>query len=307
MVNTPEFPTPITHYYTTSKFMNGFMYNGYLTAEINSHNSFNNISDTKDNVFIVCDIFYPARKENWMELLKDLADRFQKSTWIFWHFHSIYKNDYLLSGVDFPFKKYIFTGEYYRNITDEVKSHWGGLIEWYMSHPNYVKLPFSANINPNDIDAYITKRLDIYDCGYVGARYKEDWTNKLANKYKCFVHYYWPPLDEDQRIEKGFLSSKISLGFNSDSNSRLGLPTERVFEGLALGCVVVSDCLVAEEATDGIVKFVNNYDELDSFIDRCLSDNQEVKNRQELGINYAKQKGTYYHVAKEFISKIESF
>lgn len=305
MVNTPEFPTPITHYYTTSKFMNGFAYNGYSTAEINSHNSFYNISDSQDNIFVVCDIFYPSRKENWMDLLNQLAKKFEQSTWIFWHFHSIYKNDYLSAGIEFPFKKYIFTGEYYRNITDDVRSHWGGLIDWYTSHENYVNLPFSADINPNDIDSFFLKRKDIYDCGYVGARYKEQWTNQLANKYNCFIHYYWPSLDEQQRIDKGFLSSKISLGFNSDSNAKLGLPTERVFEGLAFGCVVVSDCKVAEEATDGIVKFVDSYDELDDFVTRCLGDPVFIQEKQKLGVDYAKEKGTYFHVAKNFIKKIE--
>lgn len=305
MVNVPEFPTPPTHYYTTTKFMNGFAYNGYRTVELSNLESFNNISDSSDNVFIMCDIFYPGRKDNWMDILQKLANSFQQSTWIFWHFHWIYKNHYLECSVDFPFKKFIFTGEHYRNITDDVRAHWGGLIDWYTSHDNYVDLPFSADINPNDIDSFFLKRKDIYDCGYVGARYKEQWTNQLANKHNCFVHYYWPPLDEQQRIDKGFLSSKISLGFNSDSNAKLGLPTERVFEGLAFGCVVVSDCKVAEEATDGIVKFVNSYDELDNFVDMCLNNPKFVENRQSLGMQYAKEKGTYFHVAKNFIRKIE--
>lgn len=305
MVNTPEFPTPPTHYYTTNKFINGFAYNGCGTGELSTLEAINNLSDSEDNIFIMCDIFYPGRKENWMEILESLGNKFQKSTWIFWHFHWIYKNHYLDSSVNFPFKKFIFTGEYYRNITDDVRAHWGGLIDWYTSHENYVELPFSADVNPNEVDTFISRRKDFYDCGYVGARYKEQWTNQLANKYNCFVHYYWPSLDEDQRIDKGFLSSKISLGFNSDSNARLGLPTERVFEGLAFGCVVVSDCKVAEEATDGIVKFIENYDQLEEFVSQCLSDNVFAQDKQLMGIKYAKEKGTYYHVAKKFISKIE--
>ena len=45
MVNAPTYPTPVTHYYTTTKFMNGFKYNGHLTAEINDINLFNLIQN----------------------------------------------------------------------------------------------------------------------------------------------------------------------------------------------------------------------------------------------------------------------
>ena len=305
MVNAPTYPTPVTHYYTTTKFMNGFKYNGHLTAEINDINLFNLIQDSEDNVFIMSDHFYSI-ENNWFDFFNNLGNRFQKSTWIFWHFHNIYKLNYLDKSIDFPFKKYIFTGEHYRNITDDLRNHWGGLIDWYTGLENYVKLPFSADINPFEIDSLMEKRNNTYDCGYVGARYKEQWTNQLSQKYNCFVHYYWPTLDEESRINNGFLSSKISLGFNSDSNAKLGLPTERIFEGLAYGCVVLSDCKVAEEATDGVVVYVEDYNDLESAVELYSKNEKERLAKQVLGIKYAKEKGTYYHVAQEFLSKIES-
>lgn len=307
MINTGEYPTPVTHYYTASKFINGFIYNGYISYEIHSLQEMDNIEDSKDNVFLISDHFYSLPNESWMNVFEKWGNKFERSSWILWHFHNIYKTNYLDKSVPFPFKNYIFTGEHYRVINDEVRNHWGGLIDWYSSHENYVKWPFSADVNPFAIDSLMSKRKDIYDCGYVGASYKQDWTNGLANSFNCFVHYYFPTLDEATRVEKGFLFSKISLGFNSDSNARLGLPTERVFEGLAYGCVVVTDCKVAEDATDGIVKYVENYDQLLDFVSEYSNNNSLRKEKQKNGIGYAKTKGTYYHVAKEFISKIESF
>ena len=160
MVNAPTYPTPVTHYYTTTKFMNGFKYNGHLTAEINDINLFNLIQDSEDNVFIMSDHFYSI-ENNWFDFFNNLGNRFQKSTWIFWHFHNIYKLNYLDKSIDFPFKKYIFTGEHYRNITDDLRNHWGGLIDWYTGLENYVKLPFSADINPIEIDSLMEKRNNI--------------------------------------------------------------------------------------------------------------------------------------------------
>ena len=306
MINSPEYPTPVTHYYTASKFMNGFSYNGYICREVNDIHEMNTIEDSKDNVFLMSDHFYSLPNNSWMNLFEHWGNRFQKSSWIFWHFHNIYKNNYLDNSVDFPFKNYIFTGEYYRVINEDVRNHWGGLIDWYTSHENYVKWPFSADINPLDIDSAVANRKDTYDCGYVGAGYKQEWTNQLSQSFNCFVHYYFPTLDEQTRIQNGFLSSKISLGFNSDSNAKLGLPTERVFEGLAYGCVVVTDCKVAEDATDGIVKYVENYDQLFDFVSTYSSNAELRDQKQKAGIEFAKSKGTYFHVAKDFINKIES-
>lgn len=307
MINTGEYPTPVTHYYTASKFMNGFVYNGYITHEINSISELNNIQDSEDNVFLMSDHFYSLPNDSWMSVFDSWANKFQKSSWIFWHFHNIYKFNYLDKSIDFPFKNYIFTGEHYRVVNDDVRAYWGGLIDWYTGHENYVKWPFAADVNPFEIENIVSKRKDIFDCGYVGASYKQEWTNQLRNTFNCFVHYYFPTLDEQTRIEKGFLDSKISLGFNSDSNAKLGLPTERVFEGLAYGCVVVTDCKVAEDATDGIVKYVSNYDQLFEFVSEYSNNEQLRKEKQKNGINFAKSQGTYYHVAREFISKIESF
>lgn len=307
MINTSDYPTPITHYYTASKFMNGFVYNGFSSYEINFIEEMNKIEDSSDNIFLMSDHFYSRPNTNWMKIFEIWGNKFKKSSWIFWHFHNIYKNNYIDKSVDFPFKNYIFTGEYYRVIDDNVRNHWGGLIDWYMGLENYVKWPFAADVNPFEIESVPSRRKDIFDCGYVGATYKKEWTEQLKNSFNCFVHYYLPVLSEKTRIDKAFLSSKISLGFNSDSNAKLGLPTERVFEGLAYGCVVVTDCKVAEDVTDGIVKYISNYDELLGFVLDYVSNENLRKQKQLEGINYAKNYGTYYHVAKEFISKIESF
>ena len=68
----------------------------------------------------------------------------------------------------------------------------------------------------------------------------------------------------------------------------------------------MSDCKVAEEATDGVVVYVENYNDLESAVELYSKNEKERSTKQTLGVRYAKEKGTYYHVAQGFLDKIES-
>ena len=108
-----------------------------------------------------------------------------------------------------------------------------------------------------------------------------------------------------RRSIPAFLDSKICLGFNSDDNIKNGLPTERTFEGIAYGCVVLTDCKMAEEATDGVAVYVKDYEDLQRQVDFYLHNESARKKKQKEGYEYALNKGTYYTVAKNFINSIE--
>jgi spore maturation protein CgeB len=262
-------------------------------------NSFDGVEDRDDQIFIICDNFYDNRRPDFLDILDSLANKYDKTTWLMWSFHNIIENHYLTRA--FPFKKYIFTGEYYRKPNIDVL---GNQFKKYIEHPNYVCLPFAASIHPKDIDSFIFKRTDIYDAGFLGAPYKTEWLNNLKNNFNCYIHHYPPYLSNEERIQKAFLDSKICLAFNADTNINLGLPTERTFEGLAYGCVVLSDTKITVEITDGIVEFVNSYDELSDKVKFYSQNNSARLEKQKLGIKYAKEKGTYFHVAQNFINEI---
>lgn len=296
MINTSEYPTIGTHYLMSSKFINGFSICG---LETNTIQNFDEIEDSEDQLFLFCDNFYDNRKSNWLDDFDSLSEKFEKTTWIFWSFHNIIGRHY--KDRKFPFKKFILTGEYYRKPNFE----WAGEhFEPYINHSKYIPLPFAASINPNDLDEILKLRTDEYDCGFSGCRYKESWAEQLSKKYNCFIHY-WPPfLEENERIKNAFLKSKICLGFNSDTNIQNGLPTERVFEGIAYGCVVLTDCEMAVNATSGIAVFVSDYADLERKVDYYINNLEARKQKQKLGYEFAKAKGTYYNVGKEFLKKI---
>jgi len=299
LINTPEYPSLGTNYLFNLKFINTFSYHGLECNEITDFSTFNQLEDSEDQIFFLCDNFYDHRRPSWKEDFKFLAEKFSKSVWIFWSFHNVlsilYEDDL------FPFKKSIFTGEYYRNPNIDVL---GKNFEYYINLKNYVPLPFSAGKHPDTLEELWSKRTDTHDCGFCGCQYKVDWSRKLSEKYNCFIHYYPPFLDEETRLQKVFLDSKICLGFNSDHAVENGMPTERVFEGVAYGCVVLTDCPMAVEATDGAAVLVTNYAELEEKVEYYLNNDNARLEKQKQGMEFAKSKGTYYSVVGDFLKTI---
>lgn len=296
IIHTNDFPTHGTHFFMTEKLNKGFNHCGLENLILNS---FDDVEDSDDQIFIICDNFYDNRRSDFLDVFDYLANRFSKTTWLMWSFHNIIENHYL--DRQFPFKKYIFTGEYYRKPNINIL---GNQFKKYIEHSNYVSLPFSASIHPNEIDDFISRRRDIYDVGFSGAPYKGEWLNKLNNNFNCYIHHYPPFISNEERIQNAFLDSKICLAFNADMNAKLGLPSERTFEGLAYGCVVLSDTEIIVEITDGIVEFINSYEELENKVKFYRDNNSARLEKQKLGIQYAKTKGTYFHVAQNFINQI---
>jgi hypothetical protein len=303
MINTPLLPTNGTHQFMIRKFMNGFSSYGVLSADLNS---FDDIQDSEDQIFVVADHFYNdlngrQNMEFYKSLFSELAIKFEKTTWVFWNYQNIIYDNY--SNEEFPFKKQILTTEHYRRINYKNFEKFNDNFTKYINQPNYVELPFASSLHPEEIENILEKRTDVFDCGYCGCNYKPEWLRQVSNKFNSFIHC-WDNgfLSEDDRINNAFLGSKICLAFNAEENVENGLPSERVFEGLAYGCIVLTDSDVAVEATNGVAVLVNSYEELEEKINYYLNNDDERIAKQKTGIDFAKNFGTYFHVAKKFLN-----
>lgn len=303
MVNTGAFPTNGTHQFMIRKFIQGFTEFGF---EVNEPDSFDDAEDSPNNIFVMSDHFYGdiggyQYMDGYSGMLEDLGDEFSESLWIFWAYHNIMQNEHLQGSL--PFKKYLLTGEHYRKPNFENKEMFGENFVKYINNPKYVSLPFSSSLKPSEIDNVLEKRTDKFDCGYCGCEYKPEWIARLRENYSCFVHFWNANnfLSEEERIDNAFLGSKICLAFNSDANANNGLPSERVFEGLSYGCVVLTDAEIAVEATDGAAIYVKNYEELEKNVSLYLTNEQARQEKQKQGLAFAKTKGTYVHVAERFL------
>ena len=290
MLNTPELPVIGTLYFQASKFISSFSIHGYSQLEVNSLDDFIKMKPSKDDIVYISDhgisIDILKVKDSFLKF-KDLDCVF-----ILWFFHNY------INTIPMP-KRWILTGEHFRK-TPQIDNH---LKSWHIQNSisNYVPMTFATAILPVHIGQY--KRNEVIKASFVGAPYQIEWCRKLVNEDNLVYVRYTPPFISEADRYGIYLSSVVSLGFHSHENSLNSVLVERVFEGLALGNVVISDNPVCEEFTDGNVKYVSSLELVKEEIDRMWIDKNEREKRQKKGMNWCKNNGTYVTVSKAFIEK----
>jgi hypothetical protein len=212
--------------------------------------------------------------------------------YILWFFH-----DYINNSKIPKFNRWILTGEHFRRepVTEPHNRFW----KLQNTIFNYVPLTFATNI-PAESIGKITRQED-YSSSFIGAHYQQEWCRKLLIDRKDVIIRYTPPFIDEQTRVSIFRSSVVSLGFHSDNNAANSVIVERVFEGLALGNVVISDNPACEDATDGNVTYVSDYQQVKNEIEKWWNDKEARKLRQERGMQWCKEFGTYKAVSKAFI------
>ena len=280
VMNSPELPTPGTHNYTITKFSTGFKFHGYNVKEVKTLDSM-----TDGSIVILSDHGIYA---NNMWALNVLAEKYPNSVFICWFYHKFYNQ--------IPFKKFIITGEHFHKKPIKAEH----IFCWDLQHKinNYVPLTFSSPLLP-EIVGTLPRNESINGC-FIGTRYKQEWIQELSN-IKYITNNKLP---ENERINI-FLQSKIAFGFHDPANITNNVVVERVFEGMAFGCVVISDNLVAGEITNNIVQVASNKNEFLNIYNRLLNNDKERLVLQKRGYEWIKNNGLYVHVAENFINKME--
>lgn len=281
LMNSPELPTPGTHYYTTNKFSNGFKKHGYNVIEAKTLDSI-----TDNSIVLLSDHGISNNNELAFQSLEYLANKFPNTIFICWFYHKYYNK--------IPFSKFIITGEHFHK-RPVLEQH---IFCWNLQNVihNYVPLTFSSPLYPEDI-GIIPRNETINGC-FIGTPYKPFWVNELSN----IVYITGNKLPEEERVNI-FLSSKIAFGFHADANVLNNVVVERVFEGMAFGCVVISDSPVAAEITDNIVQVATTKEEFLKIYNDLLNDDKKRYELQQRGYEWIKRKGLYVHTAKNFLDK----
>jgi hypothetical protein len=279
LVNTGECPCLHTHYPACMEFLNGFSDFGYTVTCATS------LSDCKDK-----DILLLSSHIVNLQFLHKLYEVNPDAVYILWYYHDV--RDQL------PFKKFILTGEYF---------HYTPRIEFHMridainkSIPNFVPLMLRADDSPASIGLY-TKTYELDGC-FMGTPYKSDWISGLPNTVYHDISHGFLSYDERRIMH---LKSKIAFGFSNDLNILNYHPTQRIFEGLAYGCVVLSDSEAARDLTGGIVEYVSSKEDFLSKYNYYLSHPEECKKKELEGYAWTKQYGTNRYSAALFLNKIK--
>ena len=278
LLNSQECPCPGTHNAACMEFIEGFTEFGFVTKESN------NIEDCKGvNIIILSSHVINV------DYLKLLNSANPTAVYILWYYHTVFH--------EIPFKYFILTGEHFIHppkMPEHIAYH-----TLNISIPNFVPLYLRANEAPKNIGIY--KRGTEYNACFMGSGYKHYWSNVCSN---VFYHDISHGLLNYKQRRDIYLKSTIAFGFHNDNNIINSHVTQRVFEGLTYGCVVISDNKAASDYTNGIVEYASSRDELREKVGYILNDPELILQKQEKGYEWAKEYGTNRFSAKAFLDKI---
>lgn len=290
MLNTQELPVIGTLYFQVIKFMSAFQLQDYMLLEAKTIDDLLSMNPCEKDFVYISD-------HGLSRNLNDVISSFERlnclnCTFILWFYHNH------INVLPMP-KKWILTGEHFRK-KPKVIEH---IQRWEIQSnlQNYVPMTFAAGIFPENIGKY--KRNEFLHASFVGAPYQIDWCQKLTALNNNISIRYTPPFISEADRCMMYLSSVVSLGFHSENNSLNSVLVERVFDGLALGNIVISDNPVCEEFTDGIVKHVSSLEEVSYHVEFAWNNLEDRKARQKRGLLWSKENGTYLNVSKKFIEK----
>lgn len=196
-------------------------------------------------------------------------------------------------------KRFVYTGE---NVFKMIPTH-AKSFPLHKSVKNFVPLLLRTNEHPNNIGKL--ERTDTQDYCYMGGRYKADWVP--GEPFKGLYHgvyevkYY---LTSEQRKQQ-YLASKYALGFQSQENIDSEHVSQRIFEGLAYGCLVFSESYPAHQQTDGLVINVTSKKDIEEKMDFYNKNPQLRKEIQEKGYEFSRKFGTNRYSMKLFLEKFK--
>lgn len=192
----------------------------------------------------------------------------------------------------------IHTGEYHLH-KERLPSH----DQLYTSLPSFVPLKLRANDSPALIGTY--PRHVVRDYCFMGGGYKRDWLPSQEECTGLYHQVFWDnylPYEERKRI---YLSSMFGFAFQSPENIQTGHLSQRIFEGLAYGCIVLCENKLAEEFTNGAVVHVSSKEDLVAKMRYYKAHPELVLAKQQQGYEWVKQHGTNRASAALFLHAIK--
>lgn len=245
------------------------------------------ISDLEDGGIIFLDdaggIYINKR-----EIFDVIAQKCPNSIFICWYWRDLSFT---------PFKKMLYTGQYYlwlHKLKYEIADY------NYSIHPLFVPLKLRADDSPSLIGTY--ERNVVRDYCFMGGGYRMDW---IPENYTGIYHrVIWDNYLSYEDRRQIYLSSTFAFGFQAEENIRTGHLSQRIFEGMAYGCIVLCDNPYVSEYTDDIVVYVSSKEDLIEKMNYYKTHPDIIKRKQKEGYEWVKKYGTNRLSCNVFLEKI---
>lgn len=275
-----EIKCPLVLLFVFKEFAGYFKRNNYNVKIVN------NIKELHNNSIVFMGDTFNC--DNPVNILKTIAPH---AIYIGWYWHNIDTSD---------LQYFIYTYENMLNIYYNL-TRVNELIK-IRSFKNIIPFLLRADEDPLLIGSY--KKNIIYDFCYMGWRYCE---NLVPKKFKGLYHGvndHNKFFDYEKR-KNIYLSSLFALGFQSDDNIASKHVSQRIFEGLTYGCIVLSNSLPACEQTNNIVIHVSTLSQVEKIMAYYINNPELAEKKRKEGYEFSKKFGTNQLSAQNFIDIIQ--
>lgn len=297
ILNTSLFPNHGTHIISNRKLGKGFEQNGYEIIEIDDNN-LSRIENKRDNIIILSN-FMDFNKN--MDQIIEFSKKYDNIYYILWFWFNIQ---------NIPFKYWVHTFQEYKYEPEniEYKNLYLQFIE-LTEQNKFIPYCFSSYIDP--LSNYkeknaIKKEIDVL---YIGNHYELETLSVIKKQnFNHFIHLSWGGVDAitGDIFEEYYRKSKIVLGLMCPLNNASHTVTERIWEALSFGCLVLTNSKTAEKITDGVVVYYKDVDDLLEKIKFYLENEEERLKKIEKGYDIFISERNYKKNAKQFIEHLNS-
>lgn len=256
----------------------GFQLLGHAVHEVSS------ISDiTNDG------IVFMGNGRHHPRLAELLAAHAPDAIYIGWYWHDI---DHA------PLKRFIMTHEDFLNpAADEDARRWSIILSFQPRCP----LLLRASEPVSRIGTY--PRSAVHDYCYMGCKYLPDWVPRPPFRGLYITggwDEYWPY----DRRRKAYLASTFALGFQRPGAETVQHVSQRIYEGLAYGCIVLTNSTAARDQTEGIAQLVTSREDLETKMRHYLAHPEEAAALRERGYEFVRRAGTCELAVARYIACI---
>lgn len=170
---------------------------------------------------------------------------------------------------------------------------------------NNVPLLLRASEEPCNIGK-LEKKI-VYDYCYIGWRY---CPNLVPYENKKFKGIYYGVNDFDKFLtyeerKKIYLSTIFAFGFQSNDNITNKHVSQRIFESLTYGCIVLTNSIPACDQTNNIAVYVKSKEDIEDKMDFFMKNPSIMKQKQQDGYEFAKKYGTNRYAISFFTNHIK--
>ena len=263
ILDCPEIKCPLVMVYVFYEFCGYFERNGYKIKLIK------NLSQIHNNCIVFMGDYIQCKDP--VQLLYNQAPNAVYIAW-YWLKQDVTK-----------LKNFIYVYENFKNFEIDKR------IQYFRKLPNSVPLLLRANEDINDIGKY--NRNIMMDYCFMGCAYCKNWVVDIPFKgvYKTGGWKEYLSYNDRRNI---YLSSTFALGFRGDEGIRTQHASQRIFEGMAYGCIVLTNSPPAVEQTNGVAVLIKNKEDMIDKMKYYMNNPEEIKNKQEDGYSFVKQYGT---------------